>query len=282
MKTKALLVFILLLCKTSLYSQDEIPPKKPIFSTLHTLSIHIKNPAVHDSVFHFLSDKLQLPVYYQPLTIGDRKYAGVYAGNLVLEPCGPYSEFKYATNDFKAIFFGLTFEPAQSIASTAKILQQKGIQHEVGGEEFIFFKDSLLCGDNIYVSIMDKHEKEKDHLKFDSLRLALNKNTMPGLGIEYVKEVQIRYTSDQFLDQWQKLNGAMKLRDSKVWKLNNELVLQFIPGKIREVKSIVFKVKSLEKAKKYLTKNNISFTQNPQNIQLDKSGTFGLTIFLDE
>lgn len=77
-----------------------------IFSGLHTLSIHIQDPVNHDSVFHFLTDKLQLPVYYHPLAFGERKYAGVFAGNLVLEPCGPYTQFNYATSDFKAIFSG--------------------------------------------------------------------------------------------------------------------------------------------------------------------------------
>jgi len=69
-----------------------------LFSRFHTLSIHVRDTVTHDSVFHFFVDKLNLPVYYFPVKAGTRKYAGVYAGNLVLEPCGPYTEFEYASD----------------------------------------------------------------------------------------------------------------------------------------------------------------------------------------
>ena len=96
-------------------TKSSLPPvvhkTNPIFSGIHTLSIHVRDTITHDSVFHFLVDKLKLPVYYNPVRYGKRKYVGLYAGNLVLEPCGPYSNFSYASDVFRAIFFGLTFEP---------------------------------------------------------------------------------------------------------------------------------------------------------------------------
>jgi len=42
------------------------PAEEILISNLHTLSIHIQEPALHDSVFRFLTEMLQLPVYYQP------------------------------------------------------------------------------------------------------------------------------------------------------------------------------------------------------------------------
>jgi hypothetical protein len=149
---------------------EKYPAEDTLISTLHTLSIHIQEPALHDSVFRFLTEKLQLPVYYQPLVMGERRYGGVFAGNLVLEPCGPYSDMDYASRDFKAIFFGLTFEPAVSIPDAARILRERQIDHETGGDEFIFLKDPQLCGENIYISLMDKHDKMRDHVRMDSLR----------------------------------------------------------------------------------------------------------------
>lgn len=253
-----------------------------ILSNLHTLSIHIKDPVIHDSVFHFLKDKLQLPVYYNPLTLGERRYAGIFAGNLVLEPCGPYSNFSYATKDFKAIFFGLTFEPANSMSNTSKSLQEKKIKHEVASDEFIYLKEPDLCDGNTAISIMDKHEKEADHAKLDSLRLVMELSRNSDLVIEYVKEIQIGYTNASSLKRWEELISPAEFSTGKVWNAKNKLNIRFLQGEIKEVKGITFKVKSLEKAKKHLSKNNITFIQNRNNILLDRSGTFGLTINMEE
>ena len=78
------------LAQTKAFEESAISKPNPVFSSgLHTLSIHVKDSIVHDSVFHFLVEKLKLPIYYYPVGL-NTKYAGVYAGNLVLEPCGPY------------------------------------------------------------------------------------------------------------------------------------------------------------------------------------------------
>lgn len=267
---------------TGVNETSEELPKDTIFFRLHTLSIHIKDPLIHDSVFHFLKNKLQLPVYYNPVTLGTRNYAGIFAGNMVLEPCGPYSNFSYATKDFKAIFFGLTFEPANSMSNTSKSLQEKKIKHEVASDEFIYLKDADLCGGNTAISIMDKHGKEADHAKFDSLRLVMESGRNSDLGIEYVKEIQIGYTNASSLKRWEELISPAKFSSGKVWKADNKLNIRFLSGEMKEVKGITFKVKSLEKAKKYLSKANISFIQNEKSILLDKSGTFGLTIIMEE
>ncbi len=263
-------------------SETGIIPIKPLFSRLHTLSIHIKDPVIHDSVFLFLKDKLQLPVYYNPLALGERRYAGIFAGNLVLEPCGPYSNFSYATKDFKAIFFGLTFEPANSMTNISKSLEEKRIQHEVASDEFIYLKDPDLCGGNTTISIMDKHEKEADHAKLDSLRLVMESGRNSDLGIEYVKEIQIGYTNPLSMKRWEELISPAEVSSGKVWNAENKLNIRFLPGEIKEVKGITLKVKSLDGAKKHLSENNIAFIQERKYILLDRSGTFGLTIIMEE
>ena len=255
--------------------------KNGIFSNFHTLSIHIKDPAVHDSVFHFLKDKLQLPVYYNPVTLGMRKYAGIFAGNLVLEPCGPYTQFNYAT-DFRAIFFGLNFETEGSISSVAKMLDSFNSKYKMEDDEYIYPQDPDLVGENTFIGISNRHEKDRDHAKMDSLKLAMNSNYTDGLGIEYVNEIQVGYPGNKNLERWKELIHPSDLKKGQVWHVSNSLNIRFVPKKIKEVNGITFKVKSLEKAKKYLSKNNIAFIQSRKNILLDKSATFGLTIILDE
>ena len=255
--------------------------EKNSISSLHTLSIHIKDPVIHDSVFHFFADRLKLPVYYNPLTLGERKYAGIFAGNLVLEPCGPYSNFKYATDNFKAIFFGLTFEPSLTISETSEFLLEQQILHDVVSDEFIYLKDPGLCSENITISFMDKHEKVKDHLKIDSLRSVMRSgNSDPG--IEYVKEIGIGFSSESNLQNWKKLISPSELSKGYSWKMNNMIDVQFSESKIKEVYEITFKVKSLKNARKYLSEQGLIGIDLKEEIILDQSKTFGLSIHLTE
>jgi len=260
---------------------SQVFPSQIILSNLHTLSIHIKDPVIHDSVFHFLKDKLKLPVYYNPIALGERRYAGIFAGNLVLEPCGPYTQFSYAT-DFRAIFFGLNFETDDSISSVAKVLENLNMKFESDDKEYIYPQDPALVGENTFIGISNSHEKDRDHAKMDSLKLAMNGKYTDGLGIEYVNEIQVGYPGNQNLERWKVLIHPSDLDKDQVWHVSNKLNIRFVPDKIKEVKGITFKVKSLEKAKKYLAQNNITFIQNRKNILLDRSGTFGLTINMEE
>ena len=258
-----------------------IYPEKSIFSRLHTLSIHIKDLALHDSVFHFLKDKLQLPVYYNPMVLNERKYVGMFAGNLVLEPCGPYTQFNYKT-DFRAIFFGLNFETDDSISSVAKMLENLNMKFEIHGDEYIYLTDNEVSGENSFIGISNRKEKGKDHSKLDSLRLVMNSNTETDLGIEYVKEVLIGYSNDSNLNRWKELISPSELMPGNNWELNKEMNFRFIRGSIKEVKGIIFKVKSLEKAKIYAKQNGLFGTEYNGTIAIDPKKSFGLSICFTE
>jgi hypothetical protein len=253
--------------------------KETLISNLHTLSIHIQEPALHDSVFRFLTEKLQLPVYYQPLVLGERLYAGLFAGNLVLEPCGPYSNMAYASRDFKAIFFGLTFEPAVSIPDAVRILRERQIDHETGGDEFVFLKDPVLCGENIFISLMDKHDKMRDHFRLDSLRQLMEQD-QPGLGIEYVKEIRLGIPDMENLTKWKAFISPCLLSENLVWRMDDKLHFSYSRAPYKEVSSITFKVKSFREAENYLNENKVLFTSEPGLIRIDKTQSFGLLIFL--
>lgn len=256
--------------------------KNPLLTDLHTLSIHVRDTITHDSIFHFLVDKLKLPVYYNPVTYGKQKYAGVYAGNLVLEPCGPYSDFFYASQDFRAIFFGLTFEPSDSLSHVAAALAGRKILHECIGNEYIYLKDSAICGDNITVSFMNKNDNVSDRQRTDSLRYIITANNKNELGIEYVKEIWIGYKDSSSLEKWKKLILPSELKNRVIWMESNILEFHFVKSNIKEVQSITFKVKSLERAKQYLLKNNLSGRIFDNKLLLKGAQAFGLSIYLTE
>jgi hypothetical protein len=258
---------------------ENYPAEGGLLSNLHTLSIHIQETAFHDSVFRFLTEKLQLPVYYQPLVMGERRYGGVFAGNLVLEPCGPFSDMVYAGRDFKALFFGLTFEPAVSIPDAAKILGERQIDYETGGDEFVFLKDTQLCGENIYISLMDKHDKLRDQVRMDSLRQLMEQGN-PGLGIEYVKEIRLGIPDMENLVKWKAFIAPGLLNENLTWKMDDKLQFSFSRAPHKEVSSIIFKVRSFREAENYLIENKVLFTKEPGMIRIDSTRSFGLLIFL--
>jgi len=283
-----------------------LPGTVPLFSGLHTLSIHVRDTITHDSVFKFLVDKLKLPVYYYPVTYGKRKYVGVYAGNLVLEPCGPYTSYKYGSDNFRAVFFGLTFEPYESIPMSSMDLSDRRINHEAGDTYIYLQKDSVLCGDNLTISLMDRGLiKTMDKSIMDSLRYAMNAeseikykvferkddeqsteytsvNYYNALGIEFVKEICIGYKDNSNLQKWKQLISPSELQDNEIWKGINMPEIHFIKSNIKEVQSITFKVKSLDKAKQYLIKNKLSCSSIGSKVLLEKAQTFGLSIYLTE
>jgi hypothetical protein len=254
----------------------------PMVSSLHTLSIHVRDTITHDSVFHFFIDKLKLPVYYYPVRYGQRKYAGIFTGNLVLEPCGPYSNFKYASNNFRAIFFGLTFETAKTTSNSQSGLVTRHIEHQVDGTDFIYLTDTLLCKNNITISLMDRSDKIKDKAKRDSLQASMIANVDNELGIENVKELWIGYTDEPNLQKWKDFIQPSELINNEVWKNGILPEIHFIKSNIKEVNGIVFEVKSLEKAKRYLLKNQLLGSIHDKKIELQKSQTYGLSIFLTE
>jgi hypothetical protein len=253
----------------------------PVIARLQTLSIHVRDTITHDSVFHFLAEKLELPVYFYP-TRGQRKWAGVYAGNLVLEPCGPYSNISYASNDFRAIFFGLTFETFKSTDLASVDLTGRKIEHKITGEKSISLAENIICGENITVNLMDKSDTYIDRVKMDSLRNYMVKNNGNELGIENVKEIQIGYKDSDILQKWKDFIFPSLLMNNEIWRGSENLEYHFIKDNIREVKGITFKVRSLENAKRYLMRNNLIGPVSNSKIELDKSKTFGLSIFLSE
>jgi hypothetical protein len=250
-----------------------------ILSDLHTLSIHVRDTVTHDSVFHFLTDLLKLPVYYDPVKFGIRKYAGIYAGNLVLEPCGPYQNYTYAGNDFKAIFFGLTFQPCRSLTDSQEKIAASGYGYQPMGEVYLNFNDSRLCGDMMTIGIMDKPDKPSDEIKRDSLRQILLNDGGDNPGIEFVKEISIGYTDSVNLYH---LRNLIYPGEPPGFPDNDYPKFTFIKSNLKEIKSITIKVKTLIKAREYLSDAGIAFIVTGDDIEIRRDQVFGLSILFTE
>ncbi|MBA7535487.1 hypothetical protein ES705_27743 [subsurface metagenome] len=249
----------------------------PIISGVHTLSVHVRDTISHDSVYQFLVHKLMLPVYYTPEKYGQRKYAGVYAGNMVLEPCGPYPNIDYAIDNFRSIFFGMNFEVYKSLASSEQALNNRDIKHQIN-KNSIYVRDSILCNENVFTALYEVRDKKKR----DLLRNTLITNVKNKPGIEYIKEIFIGYKEEVNFLKWKEFLYPLEFGKNDVCQINDSLQIHFTRGNINEVKGITFKVKSLVEAKQYLVKNKLFTTASDKKIKLNQTQSFGLSIFFSD
>ena len=262
-------------------SEKKVVYSSPI-SRVWVLSVHVCDFAMHDSVFHFLTDKLGLPVeFYSEKyknVYKNRRYAQVYAGNMFLEPCGPYTDIAYASKDFKAIFYGLNCESERAIPSLADDL--RGRSFAIKQTSRVQVVDTAIIKQNVYFNISPQAAINKKHI--DSLLMKMETNNKGNLGIERIKEIRVGYTDDYSLERWKDFIKPSILSKKGLWKINDDHSIRFIKSSIKEVDAIVFKVKSLKMAKKYLIDNNMMGDISKKEISLDKSKTFGLSILLSE
>jgi len=244
--------FVLLLIAVA---EHPLSAKKNLYSSpisrVSVLSIHVSDIAMHDSVFHFLTDKLGLPVEYYSEKYAGRRYASVYAGNMFLEPCGPYTDIAYASKDFKAIFYGLNCESARSIPSLAEELSGKSISIKQSSR--ILVVDTAIIKQNIYFNISPQAAVNKKHT--DSLLMKMEKNNEDNLGIERIKEIRVGYTGDYSLERWKNFIKPSFMSKKGLWKVNDDQSIRFVKSNIKEVDAIVFKVKSYSLNSKFFFKS---------------------------
>lgn len=287
MKTSSRLLFLILIglfvvCQPQ-HGQNSAkyhttnPEIAPNVCGIHTLSIHVKDTITHDSVYQFLLHKLLLPTYYTPVTISGRRYVGVYAGNMVLEPCGPYGNIKYATAEFNAIFYGMNFQVSNSLVECEQALKMRGIEHQVN-KGSIYIRDGILCRENIFTALYEVD----DIPKRDSLQNKLRIQDRSTPGIEYIKEVHIAYKNELTYQKWKEYLDPREFRQNGICQINDSLQLFFTKGDINEVKAITFKVKSLEETEQYLEENQFAVRASDNKIFINPAQIFGLSFYFSD
>ena len=102
-----------------------------------------------------------------------------------------------------------------------------------------------------------------------------------GPGIEYVKTILIGYKNNVGLEKWEKLVAPADI-SGNTWKFDDQLEFLFDASDIKEVEGIIFKVKSLKKARRYLVKNDLIGTYFEKTISIERSKAFGLSIYFEE
>jgi hypothetical protein len=266
-------LWLLLLAACSLRGQTN----DPLVSEVSVLTIHVSDTNTHDSVFHFLTDVLKLPIDYGPEMMGTRRYAAVFAGNLFIEPCGPYSNMRYPVKDFKALFYGLNCRSGQSPSLIATNLARRHIACEGESPETFRIQDASLS-EGIYLAVSAKARDKPGEEREASLRSAMAASNRDGLGFEYVKEIWLGYAEPADLQAWRKFLGASGRVDDMLWRLGQNQSIRFVRSEVKGVRGIVCKVRSMEQAERYLKETRTYGRAVDGRIELDMGKTFGLLI----
>ncbi len=271
------LVFTLLL----LLPVGAIRAQTNALSAVAVLTIHVSDTNTHERVFRLLTEVLKLPVDYGPEMHGGRRYAAVYAGNLFIEPCGPFAGTPSPTRDFQALFYGLNCVSTQSSPSLAACLGRLKLAYEQASPTLFKIQDASLA-EGAYLGIdtrvPDKSARERE----DRLGASLAANQKDGPGFECVREIWVGYTAPGELHAWEKFLGTAGKVGDALWRLDRNQSLRLVKADVRGVRGIVCQVQSMEKAQKYLHRENCAGRVLQGKIELEPTKTCGLQIWLEE
>jgi hypothetical protein len=251
----------------------------PLVSAVAILTIHVSDTNVHEKVFRFLTDVLKLPVDYDPVRAGQRRYAAVYAGNLFIEPCGPYSNIPYPRKDFKALFYGLNCTSDRAPAAIVRDLGRLKLAHESAGPGTFRILDASIA-EGVYFAISSKGQDKPGEAREASLRAAMMANSTDSPGLEYVKEIWLGYAGPADLQGWKEFLGPSGRVNDTLWRLSKNQSIRFVRSEVRGVQAIVCKVQSLQRAERYLRQTGTYGRLVGGMIELDETKTCGLSIYL--
>jgi hypothetical protein len=267
-------------------SESVVPAPTPIFSRIHTVSIHVKDLETFDRAFHLLRDDLELSKKWgQEWTPGSKAkkmYAGFWAGNICIEPCGPYDTDEFES-DARAMFFAITFLPFESSRASARELDRRGLAHN-GEKVFLSVTDPHLSSGNSGVCIMDvgPEDREKDNAREVELQIEFASAQKTSLGLIGVEEILVRYTCEEGRKRWERLLQPVRPNAENLWRLGDSPAIRLIKDSRTGIAGVVWKVRSLATATKVLKERDMLGKVQDRQVRIVEKKACGLTIILRE
>jgi hypothetical protein len=272
-----LLLLLLLQSVTALNSQAN----DGILSSVSVLTIHVSDTNTHEKVFRLLVDVLRLPIDYGPEIHGGRRYAAVYAGNLFIEPCGPFVGNRYPVKDFKAVFYGLNCVSGCRSSLMVTHLDRLGTPYERPQPDLFRVRDPLVA-EGIHLGITGQATNTPSQDREKLLSNVLAEKQPDGLGFQNVKEILVAYPEPANLEAWGKILGRSNRVNQTVWRLDKNQTLRFVQGGVPGIRGIVCQVSSLKKAQDYLNGIQCKVRSEDGRLQLDPEIAPGLAIWFAE
>ena len=285
-KVSAFVVLTAVLIAPMPHAQSQSEPA-PVVSRVYWVTIHTRSLDTFDSLYGLLSRDLKLPVFFQPETHGARRYAAVLAGNVILEPCGPFADSSYRSASVLARWSTLIFRPHRSTADSLTRLEQQGIEHgspktETWDGKQVNVNVTGLSTPGMLVMLSECVEGEETlNAKLGSLRDELKAGEQGSLGIRCVDEIHIGYSNDEYLSRWRALLSPIQPTDG-VWQLSAGPRLRLVRADRDEIVALVLKVGSIAQAVDQLTARNMLGGKQENMVAIAEGGACGLKIYLRE
>jgi hypothetical protein len=253
--------------------------ESPVVSNLHTVSIHVDSVATFNALLRLWSEDFQWPLIFGKPLSADRKdrrnYAGIWAGNVRLEICGPYP-LEFQPRDSGARLHGLTFRPRETAEKSAIELDRHEIRHKPtvtwgtpdSPLKFVIFDDSGMNAPLFSISIMDVMNRKSEENEHDRAHRTMTANHGGPLGLKHVREIHITYSDAGALRKWQRLLRI----DAQWWPGDGGPGLRFIRHTTSGIAAAVLEVRSLEESAQFLRGLGFKAARLPDRVECKING----------
>jgi hypothetical protein len=233
----------------------------------------------YNALFALWSGAFKWPVIYgKPLTAEQkdrRNYAGIWAGNVRLEICGPYGK-EFEPQGVHARLHGLTFRPYDTAANSAAELERFGIRRRPvvtwGRPEyplnFVIFDDPDIVAPLFSISIMETVKRNRDESEHERAQEALIETRGGPLRLKRVREVRVTYSGDAALQKCRRLLGI----DGESWPGNGGAGLRFVRGSQIGVEAAVLEVESVEETARVLRSLGLPAVLEKEHVECGAHG----------
>jgi hypothetical protein len=281
---KIIFLGILLSCLLNTKGSSQEPyQQQPVVSGVFWVTIHARQPEIYDSLRQLFVVDLGLPQYFDTETYGSRRYFTVLIGNVILEPCGPFPFHQSYNQDRMTRFNTLAFRPFESLDSSIASLQNRGFEITAHDDDALLsLTVDDLATEFLPVNISKSADwSSRDKIIMDSLHHALARNGGGPAGLEYLEEIHLGYRSVEYLDKWNNFLYPMESRGN-LWILPERPNIRFFGSEREEIIAMVFKVRSLEKAARYLETKGLLGNQTSGTIEIDMGHAQGIKLLLKD
>jgi len=250
-------------CSKNIKNTDTLPFETNLIKKIdHILLV----PEKTDELLDLLLNKFELSSAWPFEDFGVFSSGGIKLGNVRLEVISFMNNYDFGIK-------GFAFEPALSIDKTISNLDNRNIKHYPPRHYKTYWTT---------LSMKDLKPRNpaffcEYHFTNDSASTIYK---YPGgkLDIESIQSINITAIDlEKVLADWRNFLLPVTETTQGVWHLGNGPSLKFIKGDKDQIESITIKVKSLEKVKIYLEKNNYLGKVLFDSVSTDPEKTCGIT-----
>lgn len=243
---------------------------------VHWITLHTRTEARFDAVYALLHDTLGLPLLFAPERHGSRRYAGLFAGGTVIEPCGPFPASPYRTDATETRFHTLSFRSRLPANAIAAALARAELHHEPPTRaplptSPLQVRVTALSSPFMPVSVSEPPPTGSDNTA------AAGEGGGSDTLIAGLAEVHVGYSSAERLARWQAVAG--RAADSEL-SFSKGPVVRLVAADRDEILGLVFETPSIEAARRRLVEKNVAFVETAEGLSIASGHTGGARLML--